>query len=312
MTPSSQPHRAELSLAFAQAAQLGEGIQWHAASGRWWWTDIEGSQLHAWTPGAANSLNCKLPDRLGCFAHTRSGQLILGLAKRLCIAQLPDLMAEGTASPALQQLVAVDPSETRTRVNDGRCDRRGFFVFGTMNEAREKRPIGSFYQYSIQHGLRRLALPAVAIANSVCFSPDGKTLYFTDTLTRRILQCDYEAESAQVGNIRLFCEMSEPGAWPDGSVIDAEGCLWNAQWGGAQVCRYDPQGQRMASYGVPVRNPSCPALGGPDGDWLMTTTARQDNSREQLQALPLSGSLFGLRLPGSLALPESLFDDSAA
>ncbi len=299
-----------LGLLLAQSAELGEGLQWHAASRRWWWTDIEGSSLQAWSPDSG-LLVVRLPDRLGCFAHTRSGQLLLGLAKRLCLAPLPDARASGTQSLALQQLVAVDASEPRTRINDGRCDRQGNFVFGTLNEASERRPIGSFYQYSLRHGLRRLALPAVAIANSVCFSPDGRTMYFCDSLAGEILQCDYEAESAQVANIRRFARVDDPKASPDGSVIDAEGCLWNAQWGASQVVRYDPEGQLMQRHALPVSQPSCPALGGPDGDQLCVSTARTGLSRAELQIQPLAGSLFGLQLPSRLALPEPLFDDAA-
>jgi L-arabinonolactonase len=302
----------QLSLAHAQAAILGECIGWHAASQRWWWTDIESSQLHAWTPGAAGTLSCKLPDRLGCFAHTRSGRLILGLSKRLCLGRLADAGASGAVAIGLRQLVAVDAAEPRTRVNDGRTDRRGYLVFGTLNEAPERRPIGSFYQYSMQHGLRRLALPAVAIANSLCFSPDGRTLYFADTLSQTIQQCDYEAESARVSRVRPFARMDEAGAWPDGSVIDAEGCLWNAHWGVGRISRYAPDGSLIETFSVPVKHPSCPALGGAAGDQLMVSTARQDLKREELVAMPLSGSLFGLRLPRALALADELFDDTMA
>ena len=302
----------ELNLAFIQAAKLGEGLQWHAQSRRWWWTDIESSMLHAWSPHSGSALNCRLPERLGCFAHARSGRLLLGLAKRLCLGTLSERDARGFVGMALEPLCAVDAMEPRTRINDGRTDRRGYFVFGTMNEARERRTIGSFFQYSMQHGLRRLALPAVAIANSICFSLDGRTMYFCDTLTQSILQCDYDAEAAQVANLRNFATVDDEFAWPDGSVIDAQGCLWNAQWGAARVLRYAPDGRELQRFTVPVKNPSCPALGGDGGDELMVTTARQDLSREQLAAMPRSGSLFGLRLPEPLAVADALFDDEPA
>ncbi len=290
-----------LTLAYTQAATLGEGLQWR--DGRWWWTDIEAAQLHAWQPGAEAAQTYRLPDRLGCFAHARSGRMILGLAKRLCLGTLngPDM--------SLQALVGVDTTEPRTRVNDGRTDRRGYFVFGTLNEQAERRPIASFYQYSMQHGLRRLALPAVAIANSICFSLDGRTMYFCDTLSQLIQQCDYDAETAQVSNIRPFVRMADKGAHPDGAVIDAEGCLWNAQWGAGRVLRYAPDGRELARYTATAPHTSCPHLGGERGDQLMVTTARQELSREQLAAHPLSGSLFGIQLDQPLAVPDALFDD---
>ncbi len=310
MTPAAAD--AELTLAFAQEAALGEGLQWHAQRRSWWWTDIESATLHAWWPHSGAVLNCRLPERLGCFAHARSGRVLLGLAKRLCLGTLTEPDAKGFASAALEPLAAVDAMEPRTRINDGRTDRRGYFVFGTLNEASERRPIGSFFQYSMQHGLRRLALPAVAIANSICFSLDGRTMYFCDTLTQTILQCDYDAEAAQVARLRPFTTVSDEFAWPDGSVIDAEGCLWNAQWGAGRVLRYAPDGHELQRFAVPVKNPSCPALGGSGSDLLMVTTARQDLSREQLGEMPRSGSLFGLRLTGPLAVADALFDDASA
>lgn len=292
-----------LDLVLPHGATLGEGLLWQA--GRWWWTDIEAATLYAWRPGSAGPQFCRLPDRLGSFAHTRSCRVLLGLTKRLAIASLSDSLELNQ----LQTLAAVDAAEPRTRINDGRTDRRGYFVFGTMNEASEKRAIASFYQFSLRHGLRRLALPAVAIANSICFSVDGRTMYFCDTLTQRIQQCDYDAETAQVDNVRLFAQMDRADAWPDGSVIDAEGCLWNAQWGAGRVARYDPEGRLMDAYTAPAAHTTCPAIGGEGGNQLMLTTARTGLGRDALAAQPLSGSLFGLHLPTALGIPDALFED---
>lgn len=292
-----------LDLALPLNATLGEGLLWQG--GRWWWTDIEAATLQAWTPGAPAPQVCRLPDRLGSFAHCRSGRVLLGLAKRIAIATL----GEQLELAQLQTLAAVDAAEPRTRVNDGRTDRSGNFVFGTLNEAKERRAIASFYQYATAHGLRRLALPAVAIANSICFSLDGRTMYFCDTLSQRIQQCDYDADTAQVDNVRLFTQMDRDDAWPDGSVIDAEGCLWNAQWGAGRVARYDAEGRLMAVMTAPAPHTSCPAIGGEGLDQLMLTTARQELGRDALAAQPLSGSLFGLRLPTALGVADALFED---
>jgi len=302
-----------MTLKLKQAAILGEGLLWHAPTKRWWWTDIEASTVHAWAADAEPVLSVKLPDRMGSMAHCRSGRLLLGLAKRLCFIQLPSATdVSGQRQLQIQSPVAVDTAESRTRINDGRTDRRGFFVFGTINEANEKRPIASFYQYSVQYGLRRLALPAVAIANSICFSLDGKTMYFTDTITRRIQQCDYDAETARVANVRLFAEVSDEGAnpaYPDGSVIDRYGCLWNAQWGAGRIVQYSPKGEEMRKVLVPTKNPTCPAFGGENLDQLMVTSSRQDMSPKELLDMPHAGSLFGVKLPEPTGIRDTLFDD---
>jgi sugar lactone lactonase YvrE len=303
-----------MSLALEQKAILGEGLLWHDASQSWWWTDIESSSIHRWEGGSSSPSNFKLADRVGSFAHCLSGRTLLGMAKWLCIATDTTAL-ESTATPQMQvqRLIAVDPIEPRTRINDGRTDRHGNFVFGTMNEAAEKRPIASFYQYSLHHGLRRLALPAVAIANSICFSLNGRTMYFSDTLTRCIMQCDYDADTAQVSNVRNFVEVGDTenglAAYPDGSVIDRTGCLWNAQWGASQIVQYSPDGKIIQTISVPVKNPTCPAFGGPQLDILMVTSSRQDMSAQELAATPHAGSIFEIVMPGPTGVAATLFND---
>jgi len=301
---------ATLAPVLTQSAVLGEGLQWHGASGRWWWTDIEGCSIQAWTPGASTTLVLRLPERVGSFVHCRSGALLLGMAKRVARLRVADLQAVGEFDVEPETLAPVEANAATTRVNDGRCDRSGNYVFGTLDEARPRQPIGSFYQYSQAHGLRRLALDGVAIANSICFSLDGRRMYYCDTLSRRILVCDYDADSAQVSEPRLFVKKEVEDCWPDGSTIDAKGCLWNAEWGHASVARYASDGRFLARYAVPVSNVSCPALGGPAGDQLLVTTARQELSTAELMARPLSGSLFGMAVEPGLYVPEPLFNDA--
>lgn len=298
-----------LTLAFAQAATLGEGLQWHAASGRWWWTDIEGACLYAWTPGDNVALQVRLPERVGCFVHARSGRLLLAMAKRLAWLTLPDLRATGTVEGQPETIAPLEP-QLATRANDGRCDRSGALVFGTLHEADPQRPVGGFYQYSLARGLRRLPLDGVAIANSICFSPDGRRLYFCDTPTRRILVCDYDSASARVSEPRVFVKKDAGQGFPDGSVIDAHGHLWNAEWGAGTVARYAPDGRLLARCTAPVAHTTCPAFGGPAGDQLLVTSARAGLSSAQLMAQPQSGSLFGMAVEPGLYLAEALFNDA--
>lgn len=298
------------TLALAQPNKLGEGIQWHAPSGRWWWTDIEGACIHAWTPGASAALQVRLPERVGCFVHARSGAIILAMAKRLARLTLPDLQATGSIAVEPETITPLEAKLPTTRANDGRCDRSGNFVFGTLDEASPRQRIGSFYQYSLAHGLRRLALDGVGIANSICFSPDGRRMHYCDTTTTRIMVCDYDADSARVSEPRVFVTKEfDDNCWPDGSIVDAKGCLWNAEWGNAAVARYAPDGRLLGRFGVPVSNVTCPAMGGPNGDQILVTTAREGLSTADLMARPLSGSLFGMAVEPGLYLPDALFND---
>jgi L-arabinonolactonase len=291
------------ALALDQRCTLGEGLLWDPAAAQWLWTDIEASCLHAWAWPHGPVRTLTLPDRLGSFARCRSGRLLLGLAKGLAWGEFSN------DTLAVTPLVAVEADEPRTRINDGRTDRSGNFVFGTFNQSPDRRPIGGFYQYASTHGLRRLALPPVGIANSICFSPDGATLYFTDTAVGRIMQCRYDSSSAQVDDIRLFAVVNEPGASPDGSIVDSDGCLWNAQWGAGRVRRFSPRGEPLETITLDAPNASCPALGGPDLHDLMITSARIEMSDEQLAMAPAAGGLFHVHLPTVTGLPDALFED---
>ncbi len=280
------------TLAIDTRCGLGEGILWCPRHQALLWTDIQGSRLWMHRPAQQLTQSWSLPDRLGSLALCDSEHLLLGLAKGLYLTPFP---AEAGALEPLTLLAAAEAQQPRTRVNDGRCDRAGNFVFGTLNEHASHEPIGSFYQYSARHGLRRLGLGGVATPNSICFSIDGGTLYYCDTRQRRILCCDYDADSATVANSRLFAAVTEGS--PDGSTIDAEGRLWNAQWGAARVVRYTPQGSIERTIHLPAKNPSCLAFGGERLDQLFITTARDEE--------PHSGGVYHWHEPGLRGLSES-------
>ena len=270
---------------------LGEGIVWSPRLRRLLWTDIEKSTLWMHDPGGGHSRQWTLPDRLGSFALCESGRLLLGLAKSLAFADLG--VATGSVLP-IDPIMPIESQMARTRINDGRTDRAGNFVFGTYNEAQDA-PTGSFYQYSSRSGLRRLELGGVVIPNSICFSLDGRRMYFCDSPTGRIRQCDYDAESAGVANVREFVRLKEGSGLPDGSIIDHDGCLWNAVWGAGVVRQYDPEGHLLAEISVPSRNLTCPVFGGDSLDQLFVTSSRQEMSDEELLEAPVSGGVFSIQ-----------------
>ena len=283
---------------------LGEGIVWSRRRQALLWTDIHRRALWQYVPDGRESRHWKLPDRLGALAECESGKILLGFAKSICTAHF-DTSPDG-AAPLFTELVAVEDSMPSTRVNDGRTDRSGNFVFGTLNEEADAQPIGSFYQFSAKQGLRRLALPSVAIPNSVCFSPDGRTMYFCDSLERTIQQCDYDSEHARIEGVRVFVRLAPDQGLPDGSIIDSTGCLWNAEWGAGTVRQYTPDGCVERTITVPAKNPTCVAFGGVRLDELFITSSRQEMSDEELTLMPHAGGVYRA-LPGVAGLPDQLF-----
>lgn len=241
-----------------------EGVIWDDLMGLVRWTDIATSTLFAYDPGTGRVTENTLPARLCCFALTHDpGVLLLALEKQVARYDTRD----GT----LHILADIEPDLIGMRANDGRCDRGGNFIFGTLNE-RGPEKTASFWRYTHDGNLHRLALPKAAITNSICFSPDGETMYFTDSPTAQIMACDYDAATGEVDRIRVFAELAK-GLEPDGSTVDADGFLWNTEWGGSRVTRYAPDGRVDTTVELPARQPSCVSFAGPGLDRMVVTSA---------------------------------------
>jgi L-arabinonolactonase len=286
---------------------LGEGAVWCPRRRALLWTDIEGARLWLHAPLTGTTLSWPLPDRAGAFALCASGRVLLGLAKGLAFADV-DAHTGPSALP-VTRIVPVEPEEPRTRTNDGRTDRDGRFVFGTMNEADgHVDRLGHVYQFSLAQGLRRLNIDGVSIANSICFSPDGRTMYFTDSIDGTIRQADYDSAAARVSRVRPFVRAEDAGGMPDGSVVDAEGALWNAVWGGGRVRRYLPDGTFDREVIVAAPNTTCPAFGGPALTDLYVTSSRLEMDAAALARFPHAGGVFQAAT-GIRGLADPAFDD---
>ncbi|AON53279.1 SMP-30/gluconolactonase/LRE family protein [Herbaspirillum seropedicae] len=279
--------------------ELGEGVLWCDRSQSVFWTDIHASRLWNHDPQTGLTRSWGMPERLCCYAFTADPQqLLIGLESRLAFFNL----STGTIAP----ICRIEDDLPSTRLNDGRCDRQGRFVFGTLNEDPGRAPIASFYRLNTDLTLERLSLPSIAISNSICFSLDGKLMYHCDSMAGKVMVCDYDTASGAVSGQRVFADVAQPGG-PDGSTIDAEGYLWNAQWGGARVVRYAPDGRIDRVVAIPTSQPSCVAFGGAQFDTLYVTTAHEGMSAEQRAADPQAGALFAVALADVRGLPEVRF-----
>lgn len=275
--------------------QLGECVLWCERSARVLWTDIIGKTLYAHTPATGKTQQWAMPEPLASFALTGDDdRLLVGLASGLAFYNF--------STGAITPICEVEAGLT-TRLNDGRCDRQGRFVFGTFNTAVPKDRIGAYYRLGADLKLERLALPACAIANSICFSPDGATMFYCNSPDRTIRCCDYDPVSGAISHDRVFVALDGEVGEPDGSCIDADGYLWNAQWGASRVVRYAPDGTVDCVIESPALQPSCVALGGPDLSILYVTSARVDIAEPAVH----DGALFQKALAGVCGIPESRF-----
>lgn len=279
-------------------ARLGECVLWCELSDALYWTDIEGSTLSCWYAADGRVRQWTLPERVGSFALCHgTSRLLLGLASGIALFD--------TARETLSPVIPVEREHPTTRINDGRCDPQGRFVFGMFNQAAEGAPIGHFYRVHADLTIERLPLPPASVGNSIAFSPDGTTLYYTDSPTRTIFRATYFADG-RVGSPRPFARLSASEGYPDGSTVDADGGLWNAQWQGRCVVRYDPSGHESERFSIPASQPTCVAFGGVSLDQLYVTSARIGLSDVALDAEPCAGGVFVLRT-GWQGLPEHRF-----
>jgi L-arabinonolactonase len=276
---------------------LGEGVTWDHVARRLHWVDIESRELWTYDPATGRSSAHKTPERMTCFAPRRGrGGLVAAFASGFAFYD--------PATGSRVDLAPFEADNPDTRLNDGRTDRQGRLVAGGYDE-QNGRPVSSVVRLDPDRRVSTL-FSGVACANGICFSPTGEKMYFADSPARMIWAFDYDAATGSVGNRRVLNRFDRQPGLPDGSCVDAEGCIWNAQWSGRRVVRFTPDGRVDRIVAVPVPNPTCVAFGGSQLDVLYITTARQRMTSDQIAADPLSGALFAVA-PGVKGLPDVAF-----
>ncbi len=279
-------------------ARLGETPLWDATRGLLWWIDIEQPTLWQLDPESGATESEAHPGTyLGSIAMTRSGGL---LAAR-------DLQLFHRAPQANNWLpFATTPDEVMpaTRLNDGRVDANGSLWIGTMDNGLSQR-LGGLYRVDSDGTMTRM-LDDVIVANGIAFAPDGRSMYFTDTRRHVTWRLGLDETGREITNREVLADYSSSGIRPDGSCVDADGCLWQAFFAGGQVVRYAPDGRLDRQIALPVTNPTCLCFGGRDLKTLFVTTAFKFLSDEQLAAEPLAGSVFAIEGAGQ-GVAENLF-----
>ncbi len=289
-------HPARVECVVRGADQLGETPLWCERERKLWWLDIERPRLQSFDPASgrhsATPFECTY---LGSQALCDDGSRLLALDLGL---HLQD-RASGALAPLAQVEGGLD-----NRLNDGRVDARGRFWVGTMDNQLH-RPNGALYRVDPDGGAHRM-LDGVIVSNGIAFSPDNRTMYFTDTRRYQSWRFDLDVDAGSLSNQRLFADHSATKERPDGACVDADGCVWMAFFAGRRVVRHRPDGEVDLVVPLPVTNPTCLCFGGDDLRTLYVTTAAKFLSPEQRAAEPLAGGLFAVHGVGQ-GLPEHRF-----
>ena len=270
---------------------------WSTREQALYWVNIREPAVYRYDPASGNVSTWNMPDFVGSLAVCERGDLLVAL--RGGLAELTP------ASGQLEGLVPVEPELPENRCNDGKCDRQGQFWVGTMHNVARGHRGGSLYRFDADRNLTKMA-DRIEIPNGLAWSPNGRTMYFTDTFHRRIFTYDFDADSGEIGAKRIFAEFPEGAGAPDGATVDADGFLWTAVYGGGRLHRYAPDGRLARVVPLPVSQPTSCAFGGSGLGVLYVTSASQRLAPEALMREPHAGAIITINV-GVRGIPEPSF-----
>jgi sugar lactone lactonase YvrE len=286
----------EITCVVDSRSLLGESTYWDPKARVLWWIDIWGPTIHRYDPATRRDDTWTAPEYLGCLAVRDRGGLVLTMTSGFFFFD----PAKGNFD------LIVDPEADMpdTRFNDGKTDRQGRFWSGSMFEA-EGKPAArnaSLYRLDPDLSVHRM-VEGIGCSNGLAWSPDSRTMYYTDSHTSLVWQWDFDPTSGDIANRRVFLDLSAEGYIVDGATVDEAGTYWLTVPFKGKVQAYDPKGNLVTSIDMPTDLPTCCEFGGENLDTLYVTSATLRRSPEALKDQPEAGGLFAITGLGVKGLP---------
>ena len=292
----------------ATADLLGESPVWDSARQRLHWVDGVARRVRSYEPAGGAIRDWVVPSTVGSVA--------LGEGETLIVALVDGIYSLNLVTGAVTPLFQPVPADPRIRFNDGKMDRRGRFLCGSMGIHAD--PLGQLFRIDAAGGgtLRSsmqssVLARGIRISNSLCFSPDGGTMYFADSLDRAIRAYRY-GPGDEVGEPRILVDTAPYNSGPDGATVDVEGCLWVALVQVGKIARFTPAGELDRLIDAPTDLPTCVAFGGTDLSTLYVTSIKDSGSGRAISRHPNGGFLFAIEGLGVRGIPEARFGQAAA
>jgi sugar lactone lactonase YvrE len=274
--------------------QLGEGPVWDVAEKALYWVDGSAPAIYRLDPKTKDIKTWKMPKPIGSFALREKGGAVLALSDGFYLFDF----ASGEA-----KLVGDPVAKPGTNFNDGKTDACGRFIAGTL-DSKFAGPLGSIF--SLDASLKCSVLePAIGCTNGPCFSPDNRTFYCSDSVSRIISAYDYDLATGTVSNKREFAKIKGLGGVPDGATVDAEGNLWSAIAGGGKIVCFKPDGSIARTVEVPVPIVTSVMFGGDNLDVMYATSIGAKTLN--MEPGPDGGRLFAIKGLGVKGKPEPRF-----
>lgn len=277
--------------------ELGEGPLWDVDEQRLYWIDSHGGAIHRADARGQGVETWDLPEHIGSMGLRAHGGAVVSLRNGFHFFDFETGELTAVADP--------EPHNRRTRLNDGKVDRQGRFVAGSM-DYEEREPIAGLYRLNPDRSVAQLEA-GIIVSNGPCWSPDGGTFYFADSFRRCIWAYKYDTPTGNLLSRRVFANFEgHLRGYPDGATVDAEGCVWSAEVYGGRLVRFAPDGTIDRLIGMPADSITSVMFGGADLDILyVTSMARpyQGRRRQEREA----GGLFAVYGLGVRGLPEMRF-----
>jgi sugar lactone lactonase YvrE len=276
---------------------VGESPVWSARESALYWVDILDARIHRWEPASGARRNWRVPAVVGSIGLREAGGLVLAMRSGFHLLNLE--------SGALSFVHHPEPEIATNRLNDGKVAPDGRFWAGTMDDRPVKERTGHLYRLDPDHGCHRMASDLI-VSNGLAWSPDGRTMYHSDSRGAAIYRYAYDLDTGAIGTRELFVAMQPEWGRPDGAAVDAEGCYWSCGISAGRINRFDASGKLREYVEFPVTHPTMPCFGGADLQTLYVTSLRDGVPDDALERTPQAGGLFMLQ-PGVAGAPVALY-----
>ncbi len=250
----------EITMVVDEQALVGEGPVWDSKQGVLFWTDIRTGRYFRYDPKSDTNETIHNGIFVGGAAVNKNGGLTFGTWEGVMLWR----------SDSDWQWLHHEPEmRKRMQFNDVTAGPDGSFYAGSYFE---DAPRGELLRFK-PDGSYDLVAEGLGISNGMGFSPDLSVFYHTDSLAGEIYAYDYGPDSHELSNRRILVELDPSEGIPDGMTVDAEGNIWSACWGGAQIIQYDPDGSEISRIKIPAVQSSAVMFGGDDFTDIYVTSA---------------------------------------
>ena len=285
----------EIECVVDSASLLGEATYWDPKEQVLWWIDIWGPTIHRYDPATGTDKTWTAPEYLGTLSVREKGGLV--------VSMISGFYFFDPKTGTFDSIVDPEAEIADSRFNDGKTDRQGRFWSGTMFEAPgTPAKIGALWRLDKDLSAHKV-IAGVGCSNGLAWSPDSKTMYFTDSHTNLVWAYDFDAATGAASNRRVFIDLTAEKFIVDGATVDRDGNYWLTIPFNGRIFAYDPAGKRIRTIELPFDLPTCCEFGGPDLDTLYVTSATLRRDAKVLAGQTKPGGLFAIRGLGAKGLP---------